>query len=218
LDECAPEFGVSDMKRHRLAIPLCVGAAIGLLIPSIASAATSTSILVPFTGSDIEVELTLSDDLDDGRIRGHLEVVDGIGDLRGVFLNLSDSSLLGGLSVGGDDVTDFETGDSKNLGQGNNLNGGGSPCPCDIGVSFGSPGIGWDDIQQTMFIIYHQTEYLDLDLFIDQLAGVRVTSVGDDEYSGREGSSKLYGVVPEPSTAVLLMLGLLGLKTSKSRH
>jgi hypothetical protein len=206
------------MERHRLAAFLRIGSAIGLLIPSLASATTSTTTLQPFTGSDIEVELTLSDDSDDGRIHGRLEVIDGIGDLRGLFLDISDTSFLGGLLVTGDQVTDFETGDVTNLGKGNNLNGGGTPCPCDIGVGFGSPGIGWNDVQLALFIISHETEDLNLDLFVNQLAGARVTSVGDDEYSSREGSSKLYGVVPEPSTAALLLLGLLGLGTTKSRH
>jgi len=183
---------------------LCVSAA--------ATADTISTVLVPFTGGDVEVELTLSDDAGDGTIWGSLEVVKGAGDLRGLFLNIADGSLLSGLSVIGDDVTAFTTGGVIDLGRGSNLNGGGTPCPCDIGIEFGSPGIGGDDISSTEFWLSHDTEALTLALFFDEWVGVRVTSVGDDYDSSREDSAKLMGVlpVPEPGTASLLLLGLLG--------
>jgi hypothetical protein len=97
-----------------------------------------------------------------------------------------------------------------NLGGGSNLNGGGSPCFCDIGIEIGSPGIGKDDIQSVTFTLSHDSESLDISLFEDQDFGVRATSVGDAGGS-RNRSSKLIGVVPEPSTAILMLLGLAGL-------
>jgi hypothetical protein len=189
-----------------------------LCLSSAASAGTISTLLAPFTGGDVEVELTLSDDAADGTIHGSLQVVTGAGDLRGLFLDISDTSLLSGLFVTGDDVTGFMTGDVMNLGQGSNLNGGGTPCPCDIGIEFGSRGIGANDIASSEFTLSHDTEALTLALFFDQWVGVRVTSVGDDYDSSREDSAKLRGVVPEPGTASLLMLGLLGLGATRRRR
>lgn len=183
-----------------------------LFLVSAASADTISTVLVPFTGGDVEVEFTLSDAAGDGTLRGTLEVVTGAGDLRGLFLDIADESLLSGLSVVGDDVTGFATGDVINLGMGANLQGGGTPCPCDIGIEFGTPGMGRDDIASTEFVLSHDTEALTLALFFDQWVGLRLTSVGDDYDSSREDSAKLVGgFVPEPNTASLLLLGLTGL-------
>jgi hypothetical protein len=195
-----------------------------LSISSAASADTISTVLVPFTGVDVEVELTLSDDVGDDIIRGSLEVVKGAGDLRGLFLDIADTSLLSGLSVIGAEVTGFSTGSVIDLGQGANLNGGGTPCPCDIGMEFGAPGTGKDDIHFTEFSLSHDVEALTLALFFEQFVGVRVTSVGDDYDSSREDSAKLTGIVPvpepvpEPGTASLLMLGLVGLGFTRSRR
>lgn len=183
-----------------------------LFLVSAASADTISTVFVPFTGGDVEVELTLSDAAGDGTLRGTLQVVMGAGDLRGLFMDIADESLLSGLSVVGDDVTGFATGDVINLGMGANLQGGGTPCPCDIGIEFGTPGMGGDDISSTEFILSHDTEALTLALFFDQWVGLRLTSVGDDYDSSREDSAKLVGgFVPEPDTASLLLLGLAGL-------
>jgi len=203
--------------RTRLKLLHCL--LLSWLAISVGNAALADSIsirLTPFTGDEIGVELTLSDD-EDGSILGRLEVLEGVGDLRGVFLDITDTSLLSGLRVTGADVTGFETGSVINLGHGSNLNGGGSPCPCDIGIEFGSSGVGRDDIAVTEFVLVHASLELDLSLFRDQLAGARVTSVGDGYDSDREGSSKLAGVVPEPSTGVILGLGLAGLGWRRRR-
>jgi hypothetical protein len=194
-----------------------------------AARATSVEVIAtPFTGADTSVLILLNDD--GGNIEVTLTVNEGIADLRGFFLNIQDFSLLAGLSVTGDDVTGFEVEDDGviNLHHGINLNGGGSPCPCDIGVAIGTPGTGKDDIFTTTFVLDANAD-LTLDAFAGELLGVRVTSVGggdgdfgdpkdpkDDFKDGpRNGSAKLVGTipdpivpVPEPSTALLIALGL----------
>jgi hypothetical protein len=184
-----------------------------------ARAADRSVVLEPFTGSLIEVELRLDDGAGDGTIHGRLAVIRGIGDLRGLFLHVSDASVLGGLEASGLHVTGFETGTLINLGQGNNVNGGGSPCPCDLGLTFGTPGIGHDDLQVVEFVLSHTRMALDLSLFAEQLAAARVTSVGLEEGGSREGSSKLSGVVPvpEPGTALLCAAGM-GLLARRARR
>ena len=130
-----------------------------------------------FVGADLSVHIFMDDA--DGNISVTLTVNDGVGDLRGFFLNIDDFSLLAGLQVTGDDVTGFEYDDDGviNLGGANNLNGNGSPCPCDIGVSIGSPGAGKNEISTTTFVL-DATASLSLEHFAHQVAGVRVLSVG----------------------------------------
>lgn len=182
-----------------------------------ARAATIDLVTTPFTGTDTAVRIAMTED--GGDILFTVTVEQGLADLRGVYLNLADDSLLDPdlLEVEGEFVTDrqFLSDGVIDLGQGSNLHGGGSPCPCDIGVELGTPGIGKDDILSTSFVLSHESVDLALFHFSEQLLGVRVTSVGPDPDS-RGGSAKLGGQlgvipVPEPSTAVLLALGLVAL-------
>ena len=112
-----------------------------------------------------------------------------------------------GLTVTGADVTAVSTGGVCNAGSNsNNLNGGGSPCPFDVGVEIGSQGIGTDDIQSTMFFVT-STAGLGLADFDGVDLGVRLMSVGPD----RNGSSKLKKSppVPEPGSFALFATSAL---------
>ena len=121
----------------------------------------------------------------------------------------------------GDWVTSFDaSGRVIRHRRDNNLRGGGSPCPCDVGVQIGTSGMGRDDVQSTSFVLSHPDAALGLSLFYEQDIGVRLTSVGEEDF-GREGSSKLGGIVPvpEPSTLLLVGLGVVGLGArSRSRR
>src|SRR5262249_9618748 len=128
------------MLTQRRILLAAVGA-IALLGSADAARATNIDVIAtPFTGADTSVRIFTDDT--GGNIEVTLTVNQGIADLRGFFLNVSDFSLLAGLKVTGDDVTDFAVADDGviNLGKGNNMHGGGSPCPCDIGVAIGTPG------------------------------------------------------------------------------
>ena len=67
--------------------------------------------------------------------------MENIADLRGIFIDIADESLLEDLSVSGEDVSDsiFKANNVINLEDGNNLNGGTNKF--DIGFEFGTSGI-----------------------------------------------------------------------------
>jgi hypothetical protein len=204
--------------------PLLAGSLIGSLL-GIATTANATSIetvTTPFTGTDTAVRVVLSEE--GGDIRVTATVTLGLADLRGVYLDIGNDALLDGMSASGEFVTSyqFDANGVINLGHGSNLRGGGTPCPCDIGVELGTPGIGKDDILSTSFLL-HSSSPLSLADFAEQLVGVRVTSVGPDSDS-RGGSAKLAGTlpdgvpVPEPTPGLLTAAGLGALSYYASRR
>jgi hypothetical protein len=174
----------------------------------------------PFKGDPIEVRLTFDDrGAGPGEVWIGLEIVpDFGGDLRGLFLNIADDSLLAGLEIDGPYVTNVEKGDVRDAGNGTNLNGRGSPCPCDVGIQLGSPGRGSDDVASTYVIVSHPDFELDLSMFRDQLVGVRVMAVGNG--GGHNGSTKTIALipVPEPQTASLMSLGLIAIASLLGRR
>jgi hypothetical protein len=191
-----------------------------LIGASPAGAVVIDTVATSFTGDPIEVKLTFDDaGAGPGEVWIGMEIVpDFEGDLRGLFLNLADDSLLAGLAIDGPYVTSVVKGGVWDAGRGANLHGGGSPCPCDVGIQLGSPGRGKDDIASTYVILSHPDFELDLSMFRDQLVGVRVTSVGSG--GDRNGSSKTIGLVPvpEPQTASLLSLGLIAMASLLRRR
>ncbi|USR91674.1 PEP-CTERM sorting domain-containing protein [Phormidium yuhuli AB48] len=182
---------------------------------------TLSGSLYNYEEDDTKVDYWLTDL--GGTIQFDFKVDTGVNmaDLRGLFLNINDKSLLSGLSataasnpfadidaanfysIGSNDFK-IDSGGTTNFGfgGGNNLNGGGRNAPnYTIGLNIGQQGISRYDIQGTSFILQHDSQALSLDLFTESLFGVRLMSVGED----RQGSSKLRGetsdeiVVSEPS-------------------
>ncbi|WP_374469642.1 hypothetical protein [Phenylobacterium sp.] len=132
------------------------------------------------------------------------DVVDGVGDLadiadlRGLFFDVADASLLSGLTVAGDAVTGFKflANAVNTLGNDVTMNGPG-PDTYDAAVEFGSQGRGKDDIQSTSFTLSHASKPLTLEWVEKQNFGVRLTSVSiNGDHGDRSGSLKLTGVSP----------------------
>ncbi len=121
-------------------------------------------------------------------------------DLRGVFFDVGDESVLSGLSATGGDVTDqqFKANKVKDLGNGANMNGsitkGGKGF--DGGVEIGSQGIGKNDINSTMFVLALDVADLTLEALAGERIGRRYTSVGEE--GNRDASLKLAGEIPDP--------------------
>jgi hypothetical protein len=167
---------------------------------------TLTFTLNTQTGNDEMAPATVTiTEQDDGSLLFDVTNVDDgdnlIGDLRSLFFDVSDDTLLGTLSASGSDVSDFDqSGDVDNLGNGATSSGV-PDSPYEVGVEFGTAGMSADDIQTTSFTL---TSFL-RDLTLDDIAlesfTVRQTSVGDAD-GDRSGSDKLYGDAPYPVDAI----------------
>ncbi len=194
------------MKRHALPLSLLAALIIGALFPRAARGITVQLTLTQFTGDDALVIVTLDDA--GGIISGNINVQanPNIGDLRALFLQVTDESILPGLIITGPLVSESIIGDDNVDTVGNaNVNGAGSPGPFDVGIAFGTPGIGGDDIQSTTFFLNHAQTDITLSMFDLTRWGIRLTSVGLPD-GPREGSSKLSvldihptGLIPPPT-------------------
>ncbi len=206
-----------------------------------ANAASMNFTINDFTGSDTRVKFTLDDAIaGSGKVQFKVDYLstgsNTIADIRGIFFNIKDDSLLNGLKIENLAATDITAkkfgpaGSISSIGSGsNNLNGGGGSF--DIGVEIGQEGIGQGkgDIQSTIFTLSHASQALTLAQFSEQNFGVRLMSVGSG--NNRNGSSKLKGQapyytppppppvkVPEPGTiAALGLFALGGLKVAKKK-
>lgn len=204
-----------------------------------ANAASMNFTINDFTGADTQVKFTLDDLNGSGKVQFKVDYLatgkNTIADIRGIFFNIKDDSLLNGLKIENLAKTDvtatkFDAGKVTSVGSGsNNLNGGG--VSFDAGVEIGQEGIGKGkgDIQSTIFTLSHISKALTLAQFSEQNFGVRLMSVGSG--NSREDSSKLKGQapyytppppppkkVPEPGTVAALGLFALGaLKVAKKK-
>lgn len=118
-----------------------------------------------------------------------------VADLRGLFFHVANESLLNGLTISGSNVTDYAVKANGVMQvQGDvNMNGevGKSVGPFDVGIEFGSSGIGKDDIRETTFTLGASAP-LTLELVLQQHFRLRLTSVNDNG-QGRSLSLKLAG-------------------------
>ena len=123
-----------------------------------------------------------------------VKVMDGVADLRGFFMDVGDS--VAGVSspdVARQDIAIANESVTTVGGRDNNMNGTGEKF--DVGVEFGTAGIGRDDISQASFTL----QGVSLEQLDGLHFGVRATSVGD----ARTDAVKLVGEfdIPEPPAA-----------------
>ena len=154
-------------------------------------------------GGEQSLNITLTE-LEDGSIRFDLANAGPLlADLRGLFFDVNDASLLSTLSFVGADITGSSVRNDgvTNLGGGVNMNGAGV---FDAGVVFGTSGIGKDDIGSTSFVLRSSTGSLSLADFANAEFGVRFTSVGED--GDRDGSLKLVGTAPPDDGGPIIII------------
>jgi len=194
-------------------------------LPTLASATIASTTATPFLGESMTATLTIDDESQLGDLVITLRVDAGplTGDLRGFYAHVADESLLGGLSVTGPDITDslFVANSVHQLGAGTQVPNSFPGCGwhgCDFGVAIGTFGIEADDIQTVTFVLSHSTMDLTVDLLADLSFAIRLDDVGTPD-GDRSSYSKLSGTVavPEPSTAIMMLLGLAGLTAAGRR-
>ncbi|MEN9383738.1 MAG: hypothetical protein RL323_881 [Pseudomonadota bacterium] len=120
-------------------------------------------------------------------------------DLRGLFFDFNSAPKLAGLAALGRDVTDFDTDQVIDLGNGANMHGAASPF--DVGVEFGTQGLGKGGIQSTTFVLSNPDMPLTLDDIAHVEFGARLTGVGKPG-GPRSDSSKLVTLAPAAPDAV----------------
>lgn len=185
------------MKFSALSVLSASLTVIGLTVLASASSAKAASLSfnqsnLALNGGSTAVNFdVMLDDLGDGRVQVKVDVADGyFADLRGLFFNISDDSLLKSLSVDKSlysDVTTFSAaGGLTSVGGNSNNVKGGDKLSFDFGVEIGSEGIGKDDIRSTTFVVADASKKLNVDYFSQQSFGIRMMSVG----ANREGSTK----------------------------
>ena len=129
--------------------------------------------------SDIVVVLT---EESDGSILFDLTTLGGKpADLRGLFFDVQDSSVLSKLKFVGSDIKSTLVGNDQvtDLGQGANMHGKGQPT-FDVGVEFGTPGKGKDLVTHTSFVLStNDGSHLTLDDLAHVDFGIRTTSSGE---------------------------------------
>lgn len=210
------------IRRFAAALAPIVGLVLLSSLPGTAIAASADIEPLAFRGATgAAVRVMVDDATESGGIQITLELAENgyVGDLRSFYAHVTDESLLPGLVVSGEGVTRWDVGANsvRSVGKGTSAMADGSPCNCDLGIAIGIPGWKGDDRRSITFVLSHVSEDLNLSHLEGEAFAIRVNKVG--KVGGkRRGKSKLSGVMassvtvaPEPTTAVLMMLGLAGL-------
>jgi len=116
-----------------------------------------------------------------------------VADLRGLFFQIENEDLASTLSAKGEWVSGFKGAEDEisNLGGGVNTEGV-KTGPFDFGLSFGTSGIGKDDVREASFTLFSSKGPIGLDLLDGMDFAARLTSFGE-EGGKRDGSLKLIG-------------------------
>lgn len=222
--------------RSRAPFSLSLLAFAGLIgLSSAASAATVSAPLTSVFGPNVTGTLTIDDAASPGNlvITATIDAADA--DVRSVLGEVADESLLGGLSIIGAKSRNvrFEADAVGLINRGRSPNNHGSACPCDFGIRFS----GKDPGTSISFTLTSNSGPLSLALFYGQDFAVQVTGVQQYGIEGksREGHNEIghgrrgWGIrysllegripnpVPEPTTALLVGLGLAGLAVGGRR-
>lgn len=182
-----------------------------LMLPGVASATSTTLDLTDAGGSGLGATLTIDDMLEPGSLSVTLSSTGATSDVRWFVLGFSDENLPPLVVANGQDV--FSSTFYSLVRKGED-----APCPCRLSVDLGGVGpFEPTGLQTTSFVISHPTVSLSLAGIEDETFYV---VIGRDWMNDSSSFIKFTGkipVIPEPSTSVLMLLGLAGLSLSSQR-
>ena len=169
------------------------------------------------TDGELKISITVTETAE-GSLAFDVNVLEDtgyIGDLNGLFFDLADDSILDNLAVSGEDLTGeaMKVDGVTKVDSYNNINGevAKDSGKVDIGVQFGTQGIGEDDIQSTSFTLSTTDgSALSIEDVLMQDFAVRLTSTGEVD-GDRDGSVKIGGIAdpvdppvdPEPTNEAI---------------
>lgn len=212
-------------KRSSLLLSSALLAAFGL-----ASAAGATIVTAPassISGTPITGSITIDDGADPGNLKITLTLDVTKGSVRGFMAQLGDESLIPGMSVIGAKGFRFDANDIGRSKKAHGLGQAGTACPCDMAVNF-SAKTG----NTVTFTLTNKTHDLTVGLFYGQDFAIKASNIrfanstrssshgGHDDNRGIKQAlleGQVPNPIPEPTTAMLMALGLAGLSYAGRR-
>ena len=146
-----------------------------------ASAATVTATATSTGGQPVDGTLTIDDGADPGNLVISFTLNALQGDIRGFLAQISDESLIPGLSVVGysNRASQFRADGIGKATRSQGLGQPGSACPCDFGLKFPA-----QTGTTVSFTLTHATVDLTLDLFYGQDFAVKAAKIQIESFSG----------------------------------
>lgn len=209
---------IHSLPTAHLAAHLAVSLAVILAVLGLATSARAATATATSGGArPLDGTLTIDDQIDPGNLVLTFTLNAVQGDIRGFLAHVADESLIPGLSVVG-----FNNRSSQfredHIGKASKSQGLGQPgtaCPCDFGLKFPAR-----TGQSVSFTLTHASVDLTVDLFYGQDFAVKAAKIQTSNETGRGRSKgiksailqgRVLSPIPEPTTAVLMFLGLGGL-------
>lgn len=194
---------------------------LALTLGTAASAATISAPLSSTYGPALTGSITIDDGIDPGNLVVTAYVDAASGDVRGVLAQVANESLLSGLSIIGASsrAVRFDANDVGKAGKSRGVSRSGAACPCDFGIRFPAK-----TGTTVTFTLTHETQDLTIALFYGQDFAVQASGLRiENELNRGRGRGRGHGIrhallegrvpnpIPEPTTALLMALGLGGL-------
>jgi hypothetical protein len=217
-----PTSSMSFMRRAISAHSFLTSLLVLVGLSTAAGAATVTATATSTGSHPVEGTLTIDDGIDPGNLVITLDLDVPRGDLRGFLAQFADESLIDGMSVVGypNRASQFREDRIGKAAKSRGLGQPGSACPCDFGLKFPSK-----TGTSVTFTLTHETEDLTLALFYGQDFSIKASKIRLEELTSKGKPRSLKNVIlegsvpnpiPEPTTAVLMALGLGGLSYAGS--
>lgn len=213
---------ISSLRRASSSRSLLTAFLVLIGLSTAAGAATITATATSTGSHPVDGTLTIDDGIDPGNLVITFDLDVPQGDIRGFLAQFADESLIDGMSVVGypNRSSQFREDRIGKAAKSRGLGQPGTACPCDFGLKFPAK-----TGTSVTFTLTHETEDLTLALFYGQDFSVKASKIRLEELTSKGKPRSLKNVIlegrvpnpiPEPTTAVLMALGLGGLSYAGS--